>query len=85
MKKGRRSIGEEVKSQILDVLSNTKLPLTTSSIKVLILKKFNRNLSWNTVQKYLNELVKNNQLIVFSLPHSKEKEKKGVTVYILKK
>jgi|YelNatPaOPRAMG01_1025707.scaffolds.fasta_scaffold12233_3 predicted transcriptional regulator len=85
MKRGRRSIREEVKSQILDVLSNTELPLTTSSIKMLILRKFNKNLSWNTVQKYLDELVKNNQVSAISLPHSKEKEKTGITVYILKR
>jgi predicted oxidoreductase (fatty acid repression mutant protein) len=85
MKRGRRSIREEVKSQILDVLSNTKLPLTTSSIRMLILKKFNKNLSWNTVQKYLNELVKSNQLSTIHLPHSKEKKKTGITVYILKR
>ena len=85
MKRGRRSLREEVKFQILDVLSNTKIPLTTSSIKMLIFKKFNKNLSWNTVQKYLDELVKNNQLSVIHLPHSKEKKKTGISVYILKR
>jgi predicted transcriptional regulator len=52
---------------------------------MLILKKFNKNLSWNTVQKYLNELVKSNQLSTIHLPHSKEKKKTGITVYILKR
>jgi predicted transcriptional regulator len=85
MKRGRRSLREEVKSQILDVLSNTRLPLTTSSIKMLIFKKFNKNLSWNTVQKYLDELVENNSLSVIHLPHSKKDGKKGVSVYILKR
>jgi predicted transcriptional regulator len=85
MKRGRRSIREEVKSQILDVLSNTELPLTTSSIKMLIFKKFNKNLSWNTVQKYLDELVRSNQLSAIHLPHSKKEEKTGITVYILKR
>ena len=85
MKRGRKSLREEVKSKILDVLSNTELPLTTSSIKMLIFKKFNKNLSWNTVQKYLDELVKSNQITAISLPHSKDKEKAGITVYILKR
>jgi predicted transcriptional regulator len=52
---------------------------------MLILKKFNKNLSWNTVQKYLDELVKNNQVSAVPLPHSREKGKAGVTVYILKR
>jgi predicted transcriptional regulator len=85
MKRGRRSVREEVKAQILDVLSNTKLPLTTSSIKKLILKKFDKNLSWNTVKKYLDELVKENHLTILDLPHSKKKGKKGILVYILKR
>ncbi|MEM5829227.1 MAG: hypothetical protein QW040_00745 [Candidatus Aenigmatarchaeota archaeon] len=85
MKRGRRSLREQVKFLILDVLSNTQTPLTTSSIKMLISKKFNKNLSWNTIQKYLDELVKNNQVIVKALPHSKDKEKVGILVYILKR
>lgn len=85
MKRGRRSLKTQVESQILDILSNTQTPLTTSSIKMLILKKFDKNLSWNTVQKYLNELTKNNQISFISLPHSKIKDKTGLTVYMLKK
>jgi predicted transcriptional regulator len=85
MKRGRRNIRDKVKSQILEVLSNTEFPLTTSSIKMMIFKRFNKNLSWNTVQKYLNEMVENNQLSTIHLPHSKDKEKTGITVYILKR
>ncbi|MEM5879453.1 MAG: hypothetical protein QXU74_03105 [Candidatus Aenigmatarchaeota archaeon] len=76
---------DDVKSKILDVLSNTQTPLTTSSIRMLIYKKFDRNFSWNTVQKYLDELVKDSQIIPLHLPHSRLKEKTGLTVYILKR
>lgn len=83
MKSGRRSLREQVESQILDILSSTQTPLTTSSIRMLILKKFDKNLSWNTVQKYLTELVKKSQVSPMPLPHSKIKDKDGLTVYIL--
>ena len=85
MKRGRRSLKNQVESQILDILSNTQTPLTTSSIRVLILEKFDKKFSWNTIQKYLDELVKDNQVSSFSLPHSKIKDKTGLVVYILKK
>jgi predicted oxidoreductase (fatty acid repression mutant protein) len=85
MKRGRRSLREQVKSQILDILSNTRTPLTVSSIRMLILKKFDKKLSWSTVEKYLDELVRSKQVSAISLPHSKTKDKCGLTVYILKK
>jgi len=85
MKRGRRSLREQVKSQIIDILSNTQTPLTTSSVKVLIQNKFTKSFSWNTIQKYIDELVKDGQVSSFSLPHSKIKNKTGLVVYILKK
>lgn len=85
MKRGRKSLKEEVKSKILDVLSNTQIPLTTSSIKMLIYEKCEKNFSWNTIQKYLNELVKESQVISIQLPHSRVKGKTGLTVYILRR
>jgi len=85
MKRGRRSLREQAKSQIIEVLSNTQTPLTTSSVRRLVAGKYSKKLSWNTVQKYLDELMKENQISGVSLPHSKIKNKTGLTVYILKK
>jgi len=85
MKRGRRSLREQVKSQILEILSNTRTPLTVSSIRALILKNFGKRLSWSTIEKYLDELVKARQVSSISLPHSKTRGKTGLTVYILKK
>jgi predicted transcriptional regulator len=85
MKRGRRNLREDVIPQILDVLSNTQTPLTTSSIKIIISNKFGKNFSWNTIQKYLDELVRSNQVSSVSLPHSKMRNKTGLTVYMLKK
>lgn len=85
MKRGRKSQKEEIENQIIDILSNTQTPLTTSSIKMLISRKFDKNFSWNSIQKYLNELVKDNQVSFISLPHSKIKDRTGITVYMLKK
>ncbi|MEM5836144.1 MAG: hypothetical protein QXY24_01025 [Candidatus Aenigmatarchaeota archaeon] len=76
---------DEVKSKILEILSNTQTPLTISSIKMLIFENFNRNFSWNTIQKYLNELVEESKIIPIHLPHSRLKGKTGLTVYILKR
>jgi len=45
----------------------------------------NRRLSWNTVQKYLQELVDLGKVEVISTPHSKKDGKEGLTVYMLKK
>jgi len=85
MKRGRRSLKSQVESQILDILSNTNTPLTPSSIKKLILNRFDKNLSWNTVQKYLDELMKRGEVSSIQLPHSKIKGRAGLRVYILKK
>lgn len=85
MKRGRRSIKEEAISLILEILSGTKTPLTTSSIQKLIFKQSGKKMSWNTVQKYLDELVKSNEVCSFALPHSRRKDKHGLTVYMLKR
>jgi hypothetical protein len=45
----------------------------------------NKQVSWNTVQKYLHELIEANQVQAITLPHSKEDGKEGLTVYTLKK
>ncbi|MEM5790570.1 MAG: hypothetical protein QXP77_00755 [Candidatus Aenigmatarchaeota archaeon] len=43
-----------------------------------------KSLSWNTVQKYLQELVELGRVEAIPTPHSK-REGEGLTVYILKR
>jgi len=44
-----------------------------------------RNVSWNTVQKYLQELVELGKVEAIPTPHSKKEGKEGLTVYMLKR
>lgn len=85
MKRGRPNTRELIQSNIIEVLSSSQTPLTISALTKKISLKIGRTVSWNTIQKYLNELVKMNKIQSISLPHSKKKEKIGLTVYILKK
>jgi hypothetical protein len=47
--------------------------------------KLNKTVSWNTIQKYLDELVKIDKVQPIPLPHSKIEGKNGLIVYQLKK
>lgn len=84
MKRGRPSIRIVVQSNLLQVLASSQTPLTTSSLTKFISKEVNRNLSWNTVQKYLEELVAKEEVQAINLPHSKIENRNGLTMYTLK-
>lgn len=58
------------------------MPLTISSIKKSILLKFNSKYSWNTIRKYLDELVNSGEVSFTEVTTS---TKKSLRVYILKK
>lgn len=85
MKRGRPSIRKQVKESILEVLSSSQIPMTISGMVKYISKKLNRKISWNTVEKYVKELIETNKIQAIVLPHSKDETKKGLTVYILKR
>lgn len=85
MKRGRPSVRGEVRSGLLKILTSSEVPLTVSSLTSHISKDTGKKLSWNTVQKYLQELVESNKVQPISFSHSKIKGKEGLTVYILKK
>jgi len=70
---------------IIEKLSTSPTPLTVSALTKDISSKLGRNVSWNTVQKYLNELVQAGKIQAIPLPHSKLPNKEGLIVYILKK
>ena len=85
MKRGRPNIRNEVKSAIISILEEQKTPLTISSIERICSKRLNREVSWNTIFKYVRELVEARKIDSIVLPHSKEEGKNGLTVYTLKK
>lgn len=85
MKRGRPSIRGVVQTNLMDVLQASQTPLTVSAITRMVAKGVNRQVSWNTVQKYLSELIELEKVQAIILPHSKLEDKTGLTVYILKR
>ena len=84
MKRGRPSKRKEITSLILEQLKESRTPFTTSSLARIISKKTDSRVSWNTIQKYLREMIETNKVQAISLPHSKKEGKNGLTVYVLK-
>lgn len=85
MKRGRPSKRFPIQSLILEVLREGKVPMSVLSITKKISEKTNSNVSWNTVKKYLDELVRLDKVRSITLPHSKIEGKDGLTIYTLKK
>ena len=75
---------ELISPLILEILSDN-LPRSINSINDEVSKRLDRKVSWNTVQKYLQELIETNKVAALATPHSKIEGKEGVTVYTLKK
>lgn len=85
MKRGRPNIRQTIQSNLIDILSTSQTPLTISTLTRFISKQSNKTISWNTVQKYLQELIEANRIQAIILPHSKFEDRNGLTVYTLKK
>lgn len=85
MKRGRPNIRSTIQSTIIEILSQSNTPQTVSSVNRFVSKKLGKTISWNTIQKYLNELVGENKVKTIQLPHSKEDEKIGLVVYLIEK
>ena len=85
MKRGRPSIRNIMMTTIVDLLAQSQVPLTISVLARQSSQNLNRRISWNTAQKYLQELVELNKVQPIVLPHSKKDNAEGLTVYMLKK
>lgn len=85
MRRGRPNVRHEIQREIIILLSKFSTPLTTSIILRETAKTINREVSWNTIQKYVNELVESGKVQAVQLPHSKVENKLGLVVYTLKK
>jgi len=85
MKRGRPNKRLKVQTTILESLQQMNAPLTISSMARLVSDRHNEQISWNTVRKYVNEMIATNKIEAVRLPHSKEEGKDGLTVYMLKR
>ena len=85
MKRGRPNVRETIQSNLMAALMGSQTPLTTSTLTRVISKEVNKQVSWNTVQKYLDELIQTEKVQAIELPHSKIEDRTGLTVYVLKK
>ena len=85
IKRGRPTIRIEVQNSILNTLSEKGIPLTISALAKAISNKMQRTVSWNTIQKYIDELIAMGKIKPIDLPHSKDETKKGLTVYTINK
>ena len=85
MKRGRPNIRYGVQKDIVSLLTKENTPLTISAISKRIAKTLNREISWNTVQKYVHELVESGKIQAIQLPHSKLENKPGLILYTLKR
>ncbi|MEM5794341.1 MAG: hypothetical protein QXS48_01135 [Candidatus Aenigmatarchaeota archaeon] len=85
MKRGRPSKRFEVQNLIIEVLREINTPISINAIRNMVSKRIGKEVSWNTISKYLEELVEVGKVESIPTPHSKKEGKKGLTVYILKR
>lgn len=85
MKRGRPSKRNVIQTNILQILEQKQIPMTVSALAKYSSQNLGSAISWNTIQKYVQELVETNKVQAIPLPHSKEDNKEGLTVYTLKK
>ncbi len=85
MKRGRPNLRHTVQQEIIEFLTGSGSPATISSLLRGLSVLKNRKLSWNTIQKYVQELVESGKLDAIQLPHSKIENRSGLVMYTLKK
>lgn len=84
MKRGRPNMRDSISPLILEILSDN-VARSINGIEGEVSKRLGRKISWNTVQKYLQELIETGKVMGLATPHSKIEGKEGLTVYTLKK
>lgn len=85
MKRGRPSIRYKIQQEIILLLTRFDTPIAISSLRKEISKSVAREISWNTVKKYVQELVESGKVQAIQLSHSKIENKPGLVLYSLKK
>ena len=76
---GRRPIKFEVESKILRILDKTEVPVTCSYVRKEITKR--KKTHFDTVKKYLEDLVQRDVIFKKVLPPTKKQHRKGMTLY----
>jgi len=84
MKRGRPELRKAISPLIMETLSDYS-SRSIHSIEKEVSRRLGKNISWNTVQKYLQELIEIGKIEAVSTVHSKTEGKEGLTVYILKR
>lgn len=85
MKRGRPNLRNSIKPLIVETISSSRVPKSVNSLKKDLELNLKKEISWNTVKKYLDELVKTDIIQPITLSHSKHEKKEGLTVYTLKR
>ncbi|MEM0242993.1 MAG: hypothetical protein QXT34_00860 [Candidatus Aenigmatarchaeota archaeon] len=83
MKRGRPSKRFEIYELINEYFKENPYPSNVNKIAEFIFQKSNKKISWNTLKKYLEELVKIDRIKRIIPPHSKDSSKTGITLYYL--
>jgi hypothetical protein len=68
MKGGRPAMREQFRREIINVLADYQYPATTSTVKRLLDLRHGRPCGWDTVEKYLQELVADQLVAREALP-----------------
>jgi predicted transcriptional regulator len=76
---GRRPVRFEIESKIMKTIDKTEVPVTCSFVKKEISNR--KKVHFDTVKKYLEELVQRNVLFKKTLPPTKKQHKRGMTLY----
>ena len=85
MKRGRPNLRYKIQQEIISLLTRFDTPLAISSLRKEISKSIDREVSWTTIQKYVQELVESGKIQAIQLTHSKIENKPGLVLYSLKK
>lgn len=80
MKRGRPAMREQFRCEILNVLGDGQYPATVTTIKRLVDSRRLRACGWDTVRKYLEELV--TERLVLRQPLPTQLGRKPLVVYL---
>jgi len=83
MKRGRPSKRYEIYALIEEYFSTNPYPSNVKKISEFISQRVGKTISWNTVKKYLEELVRIDKVKRIQTHHSKIPEKTGITLYYM--
>ncbi|MBN2042437.1 MAG: hypothetical protein JW754_01375 [Candidatus Aenigmarchaeota archaeon] len=78
---GRKPLKIAVESVIMEVLDQIDFPVSCNILKKEVGKKMGRDIHFDTVKKYVEDLARKNIIFKKQLPPAKKEHKKGVILY----